>query len=78
MVRESILKSETAYNAIASALRMAQSAAERMIKPQRAADVAETCSTMIKNMGISIECYGRLLVHKEAMKGEIPMKLSPE
>ena len=33
---------------------------------------------MSKHIGISIEYYGRLLIHKESMKGEIPMKLSPE
>mmetsp|Transcript_22855 Transcript_22855/g.40142 ORF Transcript_22855/g.40142 Transcript_22855/m.40142 type:complete len:1311 (-) Transcript_22855:196-4128(-) len=77
LARESILKSETAFNTIVSALQTAKRAAEQMIKPRIGED-ADMSPTMIRHIGISIECYGRLLIHKEAMKGEIPMKLTPE
>jgi len=75
--REIILKSDTACDTIVTALQSAKDAAERMIKP-RIANNAEMSPTMIKHIGISIECYGRLIIHKEAMKCDIPMKLSLE
>ena len=34
--------------------------------------------TMARHIGISIECYGRLLIQKQAMEGEVPMRLNPE
>ncbi len=33
---------------------------------------------MIRSIGISLECYGRLALHKEAIKKEIPMSMPPE
>jgi len=77
LAREYILGSDTAFDAIASALQTAKTAAERMIKPRKVDD-AECSMKRLFLIGRSMECYGRLFMHKEATKGEIPMALSPE
>ncbi|KAL7538289.1 hypothetical protein ACHAXR_008448 [Thalassiosira sp. AJA248-18] len=75
--RESILKSEKACGSLCTALKTAKGAAERMLRP-RIGGGAEMSTTTIKYISICIECYGRLLIHKEVMKGEIPMMLTLE
>ena len=75
--RESIINSETAFSAILTALQSARAAAETIIKPDQSSALEVTISK-IRHIGNAIECYGRLLIHKEAMKGEVPMRLSAE
>ena len=38
----------------------------------------EISTAVIKNIGISIECYGRLLMHNEAMNLEVPINFPSE
>lgn len=73
--RTSILESEASFSALSSALLMAKSAAERMIEDPSA---SQPSLVMIMNSSIAIECYGRLLIHRDSIKGDVPMKLSPE
>ncbi|KAK1747414.1 condensin-2 complex subunit G2 [Skeletonema marinoi] len=75
--RDSIIKSEAAFTAISTALQSARTAAETIIKSQLA-DESEVSIAKIRHIGNAIECYGRLLVHREAMRGEVPMRLSQE
>ena len=35
-------------------------------------------SRLPRHLGASIECYGRLLIHKNSMKGDVPVQLTPE
>ncbi|KAL9182845.1 hypothetical protein ACHAXT_004124 [Thalassiosira profunda] len=70
--RESILQSESAFTTLASALKTAQSAAERLPSSQGGS------ATKMTRVCMAIECYGKLLMHKEAAKGVVPMKLTPE
>lgn len=74
-LRSSILESETAFDAISSALLTAKSVTEQMINGRVASYGDLRLSRLI---GASIECYGRLLIHKISMKGDIPMQLTPE
>ena len=74
--RTSILESEASFSALSSALLTAKSTAERMIKDS---STSQPCHDMILlNISIAIECYGRLLIHRDSMKGDVPIKLSPE
>lgn len=75
--RDSIIKSESAFTAISTALQSAKTAAEKIIKSQQGVE-SDVDIAKIRHIGNAIECYGRLLIHKEAMKGEVPMRLSPE
>ena len=75
--RASILNSKTAFDAISSALLTAKSAAERGMKKKNTTDAQLSVAT-IRHMGIAIEVYGRLLIHKESMRGDMPMKLSTD
>ncbi|KAL7548520.1 hypothetical protein ACHAWF_011800 [Thalassiosira exigua] len=76
--RQSILESETAFEALASALSLAKGAAERLLKPQTVDRDVMTSFAMIRSVGISLECHGRLLIHKEVTKGQIPINLPSE
>eukprot|EP00984_Skeletonema_dohrnii_P010337 scaffold4024_cov123-Skeletonema_dohrnii-CCMP3373.AAC.2 len=75
--RDSIIKSEAAFTVISTALQSARTAAKTIIKSQLA-DEAEVSIAKIRHIGNAIECYGRLLIHREAMRGEVPMRLSQE
>jgi len=75
--RESILRSETAYSAIENALRKAQIAAENILKA-RVSLQPKVDVDMIRNIGISLECYGRFVLHKEAIKEDIPLGMPSE
>ena len=101
-LRASILESETALEAISSALQTAKGAAERMMKARIvscadisfimshrslsiphltfvfALQVMDGDSRLPRHLGASIECYGRLLIHKNSMKGDVPLQLTPE
>jgi len=70
--RTSILESEASFSAISSALLTAKSAAERIEDPSTSQHQDMNISS------IAIECYGRLLIHRDSMKGDVPIKLSPE
>lgn len=41
-------------------------------------DESDVSITKIKHIGNAIECHGRILMHKEASRGEVPMRLSLE
>src|SRR6056300_676455 len=41
-------------------------------------DESDVSITKIKHIGNAIECHGRILIHKEASRGEVPMRLSHE
>jgi len=73
--RTSILESEASFSAISSALLTAKSTAERMIEDP---STSQPSLDMRMNISIAIECYGRLLIHRDSMKGDVPIKLSPE
>jgi len=73
--RTSILESEASFSAISSALLTAKSTAERMIEDP---STSQSSLDMIMHISIAIECYGRLLIHHDSMKGDVPIKLSPE
>jgi condensin-2 complex subunit G2 len=75
--RDSIVKSESAFTAISTALQSARTAAEKIIKSQQVNE-SDVSIAKIRHIGNAIECYGRLLIHKEAMRGVVPMRLSPE
>ncbi len=74
--RDSIIKSDAALTAISTALQSARAAAETIIKSP--SGESEVSIAKIKHIGNAIECYGRLIIHKEAIKGEVPMRLSQE
>ncbi|KAL3807192.1 hypothetical protein ACHAXA_008904 [Cyclostephanos tholiformis] len=73
-LRASILMSETAFVAISSALLTSKSAAERMIK---AGIASNEDLRLLRHLGVSLECYGRFLIHESSMKGDLPVKLTP-
>ena len=73
--RMSILESEASFSALSSSLLTAKSTAERMIEDP---STSQPSLDMIMNISIAIECYGRLLIHRDSMKGDVPIKLSPE
>ena len=75
--RDSIVRSESAFTTISTALQSARTAAKKIIKAQQV-DESQVSIAKIRHIGNAIECYGRLLIHKEAMRGEVPMRLSPE
>ena len=66
--RKSILESDIAFNLIAAALQTAKNGAFD----------DELSVEMTRHMGIAIELFGRLLIHQESMKAEVPIKLNPD